>query len=117
MICLEEIKVDKCKNCRHNGSENGWTVCDRCVNEPGLTDRYSPLTKGDKIRSMTDEALARVLTDMISGGGDFYCKNLPECDAALEEDRDIPEENCERCMVDWLRSAAEVADDGKDKAV
>ena len=54
---------------------------------------------------------------MISGGGDFYCKNLPECDAALEEDRDIPEENCERCMVDWLRSAAEVADDGKDKAV
>ena len=76
-----------------------------------------PATNGDCIRAMADEELAKFLTDMMAGSGDFYYKNLPECEAALDEDRDIPEESCEACMVDWLKSAAEVVDDGKDKTV
>jgi len=76
-----------------------------------------PETNGDVLRAMTDEELAQELTDMISGSGDFYCKNLPECEAALDADQDIPEEKCEACMVSWLKSPREVTDDGKDKTV
>lgn len=66
---------------------------------------------------MTDGELAVLLIHIMSGSGDFYCKNLPECEAALDEDQDIPEKRCEECMVDWLKSAAEVIKDGKDKTV
>lgn len=76
-----------------------------------------PVSNRDRLRVMTDEELAQELTNMISVTGDFYCKNLPECEAALDADRGIPEENCVACMVDWLKAPWEVTDDGKDKTV
>lgn len=76
-----------------------------------------PVSNGDRLRAMTDEELAQDLMSMIFGSGNFYCKNLPECEAALDGDLDIPEENCVACMVAWMKSPWEVVDDGKDETV
>lgn len=55
---------------------------------------------------MSDEELAKhlnKLTDSYPG----VCRELPECHADLEADRDIPLERCEGCWIRWLREPVE----------
>lgn len=68
--------------------------------------RQTPRTNADRIRAMTDEELARHLNKLTD---DYHgvCRNLPECDADLDEDRDIPLERCDGCWLAWLRQPAE----------
>lgn len=63
-------------------------------------------TNGDRLRSRSDEELAKLLYGM----EDTYCQNLPECGEMLDSDEGIPEEKCLGCIVKWLRDRAE---DGK----
>lgn len=69
---------------------------------------YGPMTNADRIRIMTDEELAvemvqnSHLDDRIN-----YCQDKPECEAYLEADRDIPDEWCKNCLLEWLRKPAE----------
>lgn len=51
----------KCDTCKHKTTEDGWLVCDCCVHEPSMGDRYEPFTNADRIRAMTDEELAKFL--------------------------------------------------------
>lgn len=51
------------------------------------------MTNAQRIRSMTDEGLARWLIRLTNGDENIkFCKVRPECDADLEQDRDIPQE-------------------------
>lgn len=55
--------MNRCNTCKHstgNGGD-GWSVCDGCIHDSELRDRYEPATNADHIRSMTDEELARML--------------------------------------------------------
>ena len=64
-------------------------------------------TIADRIRSMTDEELAKWL--MKANDGELYikfCKETPECMEMLER-YEIPEERCLGCMIDWLQQPAE----------
>jgi len=85
---------------------------DKCKPEDFMRNRKpTPNTNADRIRGMSDEELAihlNKLTDSYPG----VCRELPECHADLEADRDIPLERCERCWVNWLRQSAEVDADG-----
>lgn len=60
------------------------------------------MTKGDHIRAMSDEELAKLIHGVDSLG---WCKDLPEC---IEQGADISEEKCIGCALAWLQEPADV---------
>lgn len=60
-----------------------------------------PMTNGDHIRSMTDEELAVILAEF---DGDYFCRNMKQCEDDLNGEKDIPVERCRECAVLWLKS-------------
>lgn len=89
-----ESKHDKCGTCRHNTPE-AVLVCDGCIHDESLRDRFEPMTNGDRIREMTDEALAEELAD-------YLCNKIQ--DIGLCEKY---EECGQGCFMDYLRSPVE----------
>ena len=89
-----EMENNPCVRCKYNNTPEGVMVCDECVYDRSRKDRFRPMTNGDKIRAMTDEELAQLLTT-----GTFICEGL----------KDICEymPGCEVCMLAWLRSPVE----------
>lgn len=59
-----------------------------------LKDRYEPMTNADRIRNMTDEELAKLLSTgtFICEGRKDICENMP---------------GCEECRLAWLKAPAE----------
>ena len=55
------------------------------------------MTRGNKLRSMTDEQIVDAAFD--SGIDDYFdfCQNRPECDNQVET---IPDEWCKKCMLE-----------------
>lgn len=68
-------------------------------------DKPTP-TNADRLRSMTDEELAKALNNGFDGE---YCTNDPACGALLDADGGIPEEKCIACALRWLRQPAKEA--------
>ena len=67
-----------------------------------------PMNKGDRIRTMTDEELAKWLIK--AHDGDIcipFCTEKPECCEALDTGVDIPNEACVACMMHWIQQPAE----------
>lgn len=97
----------------------GLNLCDRCVadcrHEKNPNEIVvqcgafkAPQTNADRIRSMSDEELARNINRLLEGEISIpYCRELPECDADVERDVPIPLERCEQCVLHWLRQPAE----------
>lgn len=58
------------------------------------------MTRGDKIRSMTDEQIVDAAFD--SGIDDYldFCQFRPECGNQVGT---IPDEWCKKCMLEWLQ--------------
>ena len=83
---------------------NGKTYCDSapCV----LRDKIPPQTNADKIRSMSDEELAKIIAAEPMAERIPFCKNLPQCEIDLEQPDGIPQERCVQCALDWLRQPA-----------
>lgn len=54
------------------------------------------MTRGDKIRSMSDEDLADILYDSINP--DKYC----ECQEEAEEGGCEKDCSCRQCLIEWL---------------
>lgn len=68
------------------------------------------MTRADRIRSMTDEELAKALMDANDNGLHIlFCKDAPECQDELDN-AEIPEERCLVCMMDWLRQTVDGAE-------
>lgn len=68
--------------------------------------RFTPLpmaemTNGDRIRALSDEELAEILADF---DGDYFCRNMKECEIELDADKIIPIERCRECALLWLKS-------------
>ena len=62
------------------------------------------MTNADRVRAMGDEELAEVL--LLFNDLECripFCKNLPQCEELLDTEEGIPEENCKKCLLDWLR--------------
>lgn len=97
----------------------GLNLCDRCVadcrHEKNPNEIVvqcgafkAPQTNADRIRSMSDEELARNINRLLEGEiSTPYCRELPECDTDVERDVPIPLERCEQCVLHWLRQPAE----------
>ena len=78
--------------------------CDRryaCDIDPDKCDEWPdpvPMTNADRIRAMSDEELAKMMT---SGAGEFDCY---ECWRTEDEPCDL---NCEVRCLEWLRKPVE----------
>ena len=65
------------------------------------------MTEVDSIRTMTDGELAAWLVEVYENEAPNFCRNLPECDKDLEDDREIPKERCVGCMLKFLQRTKE----------
>ena len=63
-----------------------------------------PMTNADRIRSMTDEELARHLWRIASFDNSLgYCRDLPRCQKRMDANLLVPEEWCLACLLAWLQ--------------
>lgn len=74
---------------------------------PALENK--PLTNSERIRSMSDEDLEKILLKSDLAETIPFCKSLPECEAILARDdfATIPAELCEKCVAKWLKEEQE----------
>lgn len=59
-----------------------------------------PMTRGERIRSMTNEELAEEILECGIDGQIEFCQGREECIG----EKEIPEEWCRRCIVEWLEN-------------
>lgn len=57
------------------------------------------MTRGDKIRGMTDEQMVDAAFDI--GIDDYleFCQERPECHKVWS----VPQKRCKQCMLEWLQ--------------
>lgn len=66
------------------------------------------LSRGDRIRAMTDEQLAlRILSEGGNGVAEGYCRNNGKCKGIDLENEDIPDAWCVECIKRWLGEVPE----------
>lgn len=95
-----ENKSGKCTSCKYRIAPGGQAACDGCIHDEGLKDRYEPMTNADRIRNMTDEELAKLLSTgtFICEGRKDICENMP---------------GCEECRLAWLKAPVEESEGEK----
>ena len=83
------------------------TFCNECevYDGTGGECRDTELTNADRIRSMTDEELAAVISQ--KEGLVQFCGNKVECLEMLCADAEIPDEWCMECAMEWLKQPCE----------
>lgn len=65
-------------------------------------------SRGDLIRRMDDPELARYLYALANSDFDLkFCQNKPECEALVDTDEGVPEENCICCLIEYLKGIFE----------
>ncbi len=108
---VEDIKsilnnIERTENC------DGETLVDinELADEILIISAYKgkKQTNADRIRSMSDEELAELLYSIQNLEDKVkFCKNKIECDNILDSGKEIPDNMCKQCLVDWLQSEVE----------
>ena len=82
----EFVDCRTCKtDCVRADGNYGYTFCDKCA--------HPPITNADRIRSMSDDELAKILGDKC------ICPPTSECEKLCGD--------CYVCWMEWLRHPAE----------
>ena len=98
---MENWKETKCGKCKIQRSK---PICNSCRG----FNKFIPMTQADCIRSMSDEELAELLYSIQNLEDKVkFCKNKIECDNILDSGKEIPDNMCKQCLVDWLQSEVE----------
>lgn len=68
-----------------------------------LCDLEHPIapTNAEKLRSMTDEKMARFLLRV---SYNVFCQNADRCDEQILRGEKVPEDWCETCLLNWLKT-------------
>lgn len=56
--------MNKCQHCKHDNQDD--FMCDFCIHQPELQDKFEPLTTADRIRAMDDQELEEFLTGYLA---------------------------------------------------
>ena len=64
------------------------------------------LTNADRIRSLTDDELAEIISADMVEEKTGYCQNKKECSEILDSDGIISAEMCKQCALEWLKKPA-----------
>lgn len=91
-----------CNSCRKLNNSRCYSN-KKCNNH----EQYEPKSNADRIRYMSDEEMAKMIQKYVSLDSSEYCKNNSECENILDNGETIPDEKCEKCIVQWLQSEAE----------
>ena len=109
----------KCKNCNnlYNLSDDNDVIvgkwCPKVNDSPHVEierecEYYKRMTQADRVRSMSDEELAELLYSIQNLEDKVkFCKNKIECDNILDSGKEILDNMCKQCLVDWLQSEVE----------
>ena len=98
----------RCEKCRHEDVSAKKYPCSKC--DSVTNDLFEPKkqTNADRIRSMSDEELAELLYSIQNLEDKVkFCKNKIECDNILDSGKEILDNMCKQCLVDWLQSEVE----------
>lgn len=65
-------------------------------------------TYADRIRSMSDEALADAMLELEDISEKLpFCKNSNRCNEIMDAGEQIPDGMCKQCLMEWLQSEVE----------
>ena len=73
----------------------------------GYGNRTEPRTKGDKIRALTDEELAKKIVVLDLGEAPYCGSDNAKCNAMVEAGELVPLTMCLKCCIKWLQSEEE----------
>jgi hypothetical protein len=101
------IMANSCETCKHYEVEAYDEPCVSCrfrdYDVPTKWENpFKQKTNADRIRAMSDEELARWISDMWHG---FVSK--PWCDFRCQNCRGGDDYRCEKCALEWLKQPAE----------
>lgn len=82
--------MSKCEKCKHNHDED-FFICDTCIHDTSLKDKFEPLTNADRIRAWNDHELAETIANFVS--------DIDSGDAKYSDDPNG--------WLDWLKQPAE----------
>ena len=100
------MEHDGCKGCKYEKCSEDSKECRGC--KQNAVDKYTRMTQADRIRSFSDEELAELLYSIQNLEDKVkFCKNKIECDNILDSGKEIPDNMCKQCLVDWLQSEVE----------
>lgn len=89
-----------CSTC--NSSETECDVWHNCGKDcPDWTAKKQ--TNADRIRAMSDEELAELIYSFEDLNAPDYCLRKKECGYMLNDNIIIPSENCQKCLLHWLK--------------
>ena len=65
-------------------------------------------TNADSIRAMSDEELTDAIYRLIHANDPalWFCKGTKECGELMDNDEEIPEEMCRKCLLERLQQPA-----------
>ena len=94
---MEEF--ESCDKCKYNEKSETEYPCNQCVHNS--TDKFKPMTRADKIRSMSDEELAEFINFGTPDCSDFCSDFKQGCPFGCEHNHgnDV--------LLEWLQSEAE----------
>lgn len=84
----------------------GCKQCDHCGGKGFLE---VPMTNAERIRAMSDEELTDAIYRLIHANDPaiWFCKETKECWELMDNDEEIPEEMCRKCLLEKLQQPAE----------
>lgn len=98
---MERWKETKCRKCKIQRSK---PICNSCRDY----NKFFPMTNLDRIHSMNIEETAELLYSFHNLEDKVkFCKNKTECDEILDSGKEIPDDMCKKCLVEWLQSEVE----------
>ena len=102
-ICCESMEHDGCKGCKYEHCSPESKECQGC--KQNAVDKYTRMTQFDRIKSMSMEELAALITS-----GEM-CAICPFCEYYGTKDCYIENEgkhkNCDKGIMNWLQSEVE----------
>lgn len=69
----------------------------------GYGDRMNPRTNGDKIRTLTDEELAKKIVVLDLGEAPYCGLDNAKCNEMAEAGEMVPSSMCQQCCIKWLQ--------------
>lgn len=91
--------MEYCSRCKHQDKRGHEEPCAGCIHN--AIENFEPMTQADKIRSMTDEELAKFLGETVYEAGEnmFYCSDYENTEHCIGH-------SCKECggFLEWLKS-------------
>lgn len=102
-----------CKQCKNMGECEDDAFANGAKFDPDESAKYcagfEPITTADRIRAMSDEELTDAIYRLIHANDPalWFCKGTKECGELMDNDEEIPEEMCQKCLLEKLQQPAE----------